>query len=39
MRVLVDKKVEVECEEETSIDLVSLVNSHEKPFVVIDKDH
>ena len=34
-----DKKVEAECEEETSIDLVSLVNSHEKPFVVIDKDY
>ena len=28
-----DKRVE-----ETSIDLASLVNSHEKPFVVIDKD-
>ncbi len=25
--------------EETSIDLASLVNSHEKPFVVIDKDY
>ncbi len=34
-----DKKVEVETEEETSIDLVSLVNSHEKPFVVIDKNY
>ncbi len=30
-----DKKVEAE----TSIDLVSLVNSHEKPFVVIDKNY
>ena len=30
-----DKKVETE----TSIDLVSLVNSHEKPFVVINKNH
>jgi two-component system response regulator AtoC len=29
-----DKKVE-----QTSIDLASLVNSHEKPFVVIDKDY
>ena len=29
-----DKKVE-----EASIDLVSLVNSHEKPFVVIDKNY
>ncbi len=34
-----DKKVEVETEAETSIDLVSLVNSHEKPFVVIDKNY
>lgn len=30
-----DKKVEIE----TSIDLTSLVNSHERPFVVIDKDY
>ncbi len=30
-----DKKVETE----TSIDLASLVNSHERPFVVIDKDY
>ena len=30
-----DKKVETEI----SIDLVSLVNSHEKPFVVIDKNY
>lgn len=29
-----DKRVE-----KTSIDLASLVNSHEKPFVVIDKDY
>ena len=38
-----DNKVEVETkaetEAETSIDLVSLVNSHEKPFVVIDKNY
>ncbi len=34
-----DKKVEVETEAETSIDLVSLVNSHVKPFVVIDKNY
>ena len=30
-----DKRVETE----TSIDLASLVNSHERPFVVIDKDY
>ena len=36
-----DKKVEVEVgvETETSIDLVSLVDSHEKPFVIIDKNY
>ena len=35
--MLVDKRFEVETE--TSIDLVSLVNSHEKPFVIIDKSY
>ena len=34
-----DKLVETETETDTSIDLTSLVNSHEKPFVVIDKDY
>lgn len=34
IEVLMDKIVE-----ETSIDLASLVNSHEKPFVVIDRDY
>ena len=32
---LMDSKVK----NETSIDLVSMVNSHDKPFVVIDKNY
>ncbi len=38
-KVEVEIEVETKADTEISIDLVSLVNSHEKPFVIIDKHY